>query len=308
MSAAERGSPLLERISPVHDVAGSWAWRRLDSTGGMLVSVPSCGMLPLSPEMLAPGDGKSAALDPAQFRWNRICRADEPAFSEAFEALWAEFGAAHEMEPRGVLAARFALGLSMRYEMITAHAAGDLAAVRDHTAIWAGDEVVVHLSHVLVRFRWRRTGLAGWLRAAPLIGARELAAARGLPEAPVTMVCEMEPDDGLDARRSIRLAAYERAGFAKVGGLEYFQPDFRPPEEIDAAGGARPLPFQLIVRQVGRDRERSVTGARVRHWVRALYGMYGAQFRAEDMAHPLLRLDRFPADDAIVPLIRPTQP
>jgi hypothetical protein len=263
-------------------------------------------VLALTPDLLAPGDGKSAALDPAQFHWTRIRSADHPLFPATYETLWAEFGATHGMELRGVLAARFAFGKSMRYEMIVAQQDGHFAAVRDHTAIWFEGEVVVHLSHLIVRPDWRRSGLAGWMRAVPLLTAQEVAAGNHAPAAPVTLVGEMEYDDGSDPARATRLLAYERAGYLKIGGVPYHQPDFRAPAEIDASGGARPLPYQLIVRQVGRETERTVTGVRVRRWARALYAMYGAQFRADDMAHPLLALDRYPADADEVRLVEPT--
>lgn len=270
-------------------------------------STPAFPVLALTPDLLAPGDGKSAALDPAEFAWTRIHSAEHPLFPAAYEALWAEFGAAHELESRSVLVNRFLLGPSMRYEMIIARQGGNLAAVRDHTAIWFEGEVVVHLSHLIVRPDWRRSGLAGWMRAAPVPTAREMAAAHGAPEAPVTLVGEMEYDDGTDPARATRLLAYERAGYGKISGVPYHQPDFRSVADIDAGGGARPLPFQLIIRQVGREMERTITGARVRRWVRALYAMYGAQFRAEDMAHPLLALERYPADTEAVPLVEPTR-
>lgn len=267
-------------------------------------------VLGLTPQLLAPGDGKAAALDPAGFAWTRIRDASDPAFRGAYDALWGEFGAANEMEEVGVLAERFALGTAMRYEMVVAHQDGELAAARDHTAIWMEGEVVVHLSHVLVREPWRRTGLGGWMRAVPILAARAVAADQGDPSAPITLIGEMEFDDGSDAKRAIRLLAYQRAGYVKVDPhvTEYHQPDFRSAAEIDAGGGPMPLPFQLVVRQVGRESDRVVSGERVRRWVRALYAMYGAHFRPQDMAHPALQLDRYPAPDAAIALLPPTQP
>jgi hypothetical protein len=265
-------------------------------------------VLALTPDLLAPGDGKSAELDPSQFEWRRIRSAEHPLFSAAYDALCAEFGA-HEVEQRSVLAARFALGLSMRYEMIVAEKDGAMAAVRDHTAVWMENEVVVHLSHLLVMPAWRRSGLAGWMRATPILTAHELAAGRGIPGVPVTLVAEMEYDDGSDPRCVVRLAAYERAGFVKVDpkAVRYHQPDFRSPLEIDATGGPRPPPFQLLLRQVGREHERAITGERLRRLVRALYALYGAQFRPADMAHPLLQLDDYPDSTAQIALVPPTQ-
>ena len=196
----------------------------------------------------------------------------------------------------------------MRYEMVLTQKSGALAAIRDHTAIWFEDEVIVHLSHLLVAPEWRRSGLAGWMRAASLLTAREFIAEHSRPSAAITLVGEMEYDDGRDPRRTVRLTAYERAGFRKIdpAAVRYFQPDFRTPAEIDASGGASPLPFQLIVRRIGTESERTIRGAKVRRIVRALYTMYAAQFRPCDMAHPSLALSTYPANDAEVALVAPT--
>lgn len=266
-------------------------------------------MLGLTPQLLAPGDGKSSSLDPAEFEWARVRSVNDPLFRVAYDALWAEFGAAHEMETAEVLEGRFALGPAMQYEMVLARKDGAVAAIRDHTAIWMEDEVVVHLSHVLVMEPWRRSGLAGWMRAVPILVAREVAAAHEKPDAAITLVGEMEYEDGVDEKRAIRLKAYERAGYLKLdpAATRYYQPDFRPPAAIDAGGGPNPLPFQLIARQVGREHERSVDGIRAGRWVRALHAMYGAQFRPQDMAHPRLRIGHF-AQTAEIALVPPTAP
>ena len=190
---------------------------------------------------------------------------------------------------------------------------GVFCAARDHTAVWipasnGTGEVVVHLSHVLVAPEQRRSGLAGWLRAAPVVAARELAASHGVPDAAITLVGEMEYDDGTDPKRAVRLAAYERAGYLKVDpvAVRFFQPDFRSPAVIDAAGGSVPLAFQLLVRRVGKENEKTLTGAEVRLLIQAIYAIYGAQFSAREMNHPLLSMDRYPAAGASVALVPPT--
>ncbi len=262
----------------------------------------------LTPDLLAPGDGKSATLDPAQFSWSQIRSCDDPYFETAYAALWREFGAAHEIETREVLAARMREAGRLRYEILLARRGTEIAAVRDHTAIACHGGIIVHLSHLLVAPEWRRSGLAGWMRAAPILTAREIAAATGTPGCTVTLVGEMEYDDGSDPRKALRLLAYERAGYLKIDPqtVRYHQPDFRPPEMIDASGGAQPLPFHLIIRRVGNEHEHSIPGGEVRRIVRALHTMYGAQFRAQDMAHPALNLASLPADQSEIALIPPS--
>jgi hypothetical protein len=209
----------------------------------------------------------------------------------------------NEMESPAILEGRFRLAPGMQYEMVLVLKEGEIAAVRDHTLIPSAGEVVVHLSHNLIEPKYRRTGLAGWMRAFPVATARETS-----PGALVMLVAEMEYDDPNEPERGIRLKAYEKAGFLKIdpAAVRYYQPDFRAAEVIDAEGGARPLPFQLLVRRVGRESERAMTGGEARRIVESLYRMYGAQFRPQDMAHPSLSLDGYPGENAEVLLIPPT--
>ena len=268
--------------------------------------------LPISSSDLAPGDSKSAALDLTVFDIARIRSVDDPLFDLAYERLWEEFGAKHEMELRETLDQRFRLAPRLLYEMLLVRRDGEFVAVRDHTAILARGEAhaVVHLSHNLVAPATRRTGLAGWLRAFPIATARECLAGHGNPlNTHLTLVAEMEYPQPDDPPRAIRLQAYERAGFRKIDPalVHYHQPDFRSPAEIDATGGPRPLPFQLIVRRVGREHERVISGAETRQLVGALYDIYSPQFRPADLAHPLLSLDRYPDERAIISLLPPAQ-
>lgn len=260
-------------------------------------------MLPLSARDLAPGDARSAELDLAAFSFQRIRSVADPLFEIAYELLWAEFGAKNEMERRATLEQRFALAPEMLYELVLVRREGEPVAVRDHTAIRARSGVIVHLSHNLVLPAWRRSGLAGWMRAVPIAAARELD-----PDALVTLAAEMEYADARDEQRLARLRAYERAGFRKVDPsvLKYHQPDFRAPEVIDATGGPQPVPFQLLLRRVGREGETEISGAGVREIVAALHGLYARQFRAEDMQHPLLSHDNLPPASATLSLLLPT--
>lgn len=264
--------------------------------------------LAFPPSDLAPGDVKSAALDVAAFQFDRIRGIDDPLFDLAHAELWAEFGAKNEMERRETLALRFALAPRILYEMVLVRRAGEFIGARDHTAIVSRDgmQAVVHLSHNLLAPAARRTGLGGWMRAFPIQTARECLTGK---KAPIILVAEMEYDDRSDLRRAIRLRAYEKAGFVKIDPqcVDFHQPDFRAPAEIDASGGPQPVKFQLVIRRVGREQETTIRGMEIRALVQSLYDIYGPQFRPQDMAHPLLDVARLPADGAIVPLLPPTQ-
>jgi len=270
------------------------------------------------PADLAPGDLKSLERDWSDIALHRVESTDDSLFDLAFGALWAEFGAAGEIEQAGVLGERMRWdpaeamdGCAMRYRMMLATSGGKFAAVRDHTAIVLADEpgVVVHLSHNLVAPEWRRTGLAGWLRALPVTTARSVLSAQGRPiDSPITLVGEMEHPDPTNPATLVRLKAYERAGYKKIdpARVGYLQPDFRAHHEIDLSGGPSPIPLSLIVRRVGREQEESLTGAEVRRIAASLYKMYGVGFRPRDMEAVKSSLEAYPSAGDPIPLIPPT--
>lgn len=271
------------------------------------------------PADLAPGDKKSLERDWSGIELHRIESTTDRHFDTAFGSLWAEFGSVGEIEQADVLAERlrwdpaiFVNGCAMRYRMMLVTAGGEFAAVRDHTAIVLEHSpgVVVHLSHNLVAPAWRRSGVAGWLRALPVTTARSVLAAQNRPtNSSITLVGEMEHPDIAKPGTQIRLKAYEKAGYRKVdpSRVNYLQPDFRPPREIDLSGGPQPIPLTLIVRRVGRETEEFITGAEVRHIAASLYKMYGAAFRAQDMAAVDPTLADYPADDEKIRLVLPTE-
>src|SRR5438094_636816 len=273
------------------------------------------------PADLAPGDGKALELDCRDLDVLRVHSIHEPLFGLAYGRLWNEFGPQHEMESREIVARRLAWHPAaaigncwLRYELILVLRQGRFVAVRDHTAVTTcargAPHAVVHLSHLLVEAAWRRTGLAGWLRALPIRTARACLAAAGFPAAsPITLVAEMEHPDPNFANRLVRLAAYEKAGFKNVdpARVKYFQPDFRPPEQIDASGGPRPLPFRLVLRRVGREEEQIIHGAEVREIVECLYRMYGTGFPEQHMAAVWQGLRDYPDHRANIPLVAPTR-
>lgn len=270
------------------------------------------------PGHLAPGDAKSLAGDWSGIALHDIRGTDDPFFDMAFGALWAEFGVIGEMEQAAVLARRFLWnpleprdGASLRYSLVLLTSGEKLVAVRDHTVIVLEDRpgAVVHMSHNLVAPEWRRTGIAGWMRALPITTAKDCLRLLGRSEdSPVSLVGEMEHLDADRPATRVRLTAYEKAGFKMVdpARVHYLQPDFRDPSEIDQTGGPRPVPLCLMLRRVGREHEDQVSGAEVLAAARSLYKMYGVEFRARDMRVVFDSLAAYPGEDETVDLIAPT--
>lgn len=242
---------------------------------------------------LAPGDRGVLAADWTDFTVDAVRSREDPAFEEGYRRLWTEFGPKGEMESRDVIAARLAwdprrpeVDCALLYEMLVVRRRGEVVAVRDHTAILGRGAavVVVHLSHVLVEPALRGSGLASWLRALPVTTARRCATLAAGGDVPVTLVAEMERDDGVTPAVVRRLRSYAKAGFSLVDPtrLDYHQPDFRSAAEIDASA-CTPLRLSLVIRRVGREQERAVAGAEVALLVDALYRMFGVHQRPADM-------------------------
>jgi GNAT superfamily N-acetyltransferase len=274
---------------------------------------------------LAPGDARASRLDVSGLALRAVASVDDPAFAPAYGFLAETFGPSGALERVDVLAQRFAWprhahadGWTLQYELLSiSDADGNIAAVRDHTAaVPPGDaeqtpQVIVHLSHVLVAKRWRRSGLGGWLRALPVQVARDCLrlSGRETDAAAMTLVAEMEEAAPGADERPASLLAYEKAGFRKLdpAQISYVQPDFRAPEEIDRGGGPRPLPFSLVLRQVGREDENEVSGAQARALARALYRIYRDGCRASDLAPLLARVEGdYPPPGKRVRLVPPT--
>jgi len=272
------------------------------------------------PGDLAPGDAKSLGSSWEGLSLHHITSRDEPLFDVAFGALWAEFGHVAEIEEPEVLAKRmawnsdvFSDGACMQYCLMLATRGEEFVAVRDHTAMLLEDEpgATVHLSHNLVAPSWRRSGIAGWMRALPITTARSLLARHGRPSnSPITLVGEMESFDADRESSLVRLKAYEHAGFRKVDprGVHYQQPDFRPAQQIDLDGTVRPLSLDLVIRRVGHEEDDVISGSEVMRIVRSLYKMYGRSFRAKDMAIVEATLADYPDADAAIRLLPPTCP
>jgi hypothetical protein len=84
------------------------------------------------------------------------------------------------------------------------------------------------------------------------------------------------------------------------------QPDFRSLKAIDLSGGPRPLSLALIIRRVGREMEKTISGAESLIIVDALYRMYAVTFRQSDMAPLIANLEKHPGSDDVIDLLPPT--
>jgi hypothetical protein len=235
-----------------------------------------------------------------RYELHSIEHPDHPDFERAFKILWDNFGPQGEMEPEHAVR-RFLLddafdplpsGTFIRYFLLVAKDLdGNLRGVRDGSVLynpaWAPDLCVVYLSHIYVLPPARGTVLTYWLRIAPVelaveylaeLHRRELVRLP-LPEQPgkyfgvrLNLAAEMEffsPEDRLSLQR---ILFYGRGGFDVIDprNFPYRQPDFRDPAVI-AATGQSPVPFMLLLRRMGREREARLPIEEAATTMRCLY-------------------------------------
>lgn len=209
---------------------------------------------------------------------------DDPAFASAYKLLSDAFGEHGEMEREEAIR-QFVLddpyqptpaGTFFRYFLLLAKdREGNVRGARDGSVLinqsYASDLCVVYLSHMYMVPPARGTVLSYWLRIAPVELAMQYIAdlvALGklqvpLPDAPgkafgmrVNLAAEMEywtPEDRLSLQR---ILFYGRGGFDAIDPrhFPYRQPDFRDPEIIRTTG-AEPIPFMVLLRRMGRERQ-----------------------------------------------------
>ncbi|MCB9688851.1 MAG: hypothetical protein H6735_27670 [Alphaproteobacteria bacterium] len=208
----------------------------------------------------------------------------DPLFAPAYRALWDAFGPAGEMEREEAIRGHLRedpfeplpSGTFLRYFLVAARDEhGNLLGVRDGSVFvnqsYAPDLCVVYLSHIYMFPEARGTVLSYWMRICPVDIAIQFMAElhyRGLirlpqPDQPgrnfgmrVDLAAEMEyfsPEDRISWQR---ILFYGRGGFDAINPrhFPYVQPDFRDPEEIRRTGH-QPLPFMILVRRMGRERE-----------------------------------------------------
>jgi hypothetical protein len=278
-----------------------------------------------------------------RYELHSIEHPDHPDFARAYQILWEAFGPQGEMEPESAIR-QFVLddafeptasGTYIRYFLIIAKDRdGNLRGVRDGSVLYnpayAPDLCVVYLSHIFMLPPARGTVLTYWLRIAPVELAVEYLfqlhqrgrVALPAPDAPgryfgvqLDLAAEMEyfsPDDRLSLQR---ILFYGRGGFDAIDPRQfpYRQPDFRDPAVIQATGNT-PVPFMLLLRRMGRERQARLPIDEARAVMRLLYDEFACfcapEFLQNSLDIVLQRLDerraQGKADVALLPL--PTGP
>jgi hypothetical protein len=240
-----------------------------------------------------------------------------PDYRKAFQILWDAFGPAGEMEPEPVVremlladpTVTLPSGSRARYFLLVARdrASGAIRGVRDGRVFvnpaYAPDLCVVYLSHIFMLPEARGTVLTYWLRIAPLdlaVTYLHVLHQRGLlalpaPDAPgryfgmrIDLAAEMEyfsPEDRLSLQR---ILFYGRGGFDAIDPrhFPYRQPDFRDPALV-ARTGDRPVPFMLLLRRVGREREARLPIDEARAVIQLLYDDFATFCEPEHLATSL---------------------
>lgn len=225
---------------------------------------------------------------------------DHPDFERAYQILWDAFGPQGEMEPKDAIR-RFLIedsfeplpsGTFIRYFLLVAKDRdGNLRGVRDGSVIynpaWAPDLCTIYLGHIFLLPQARGTVLTYWLRIAPVELAVEYLGQlqqRGLANLPLPdqpgkyfgiqldLAAEVEffsPDDRLSLQR---ILFYGRGGFDVIDPrhFPYQQPDFHEPAVIQEVGN-RPVPFMLLLRRMGREREARLPLDEASNVMRLLY-------------------------------------
>lgn len=273
----------------------------------------------IDPRDLSFGDSVPHPHLPSGIELCRIESPEDPLFEQAYQLLDDEFCRSNEIEPRGVLIDRLSWradqenenGFAMAYELLVLKVAGEIAAVRDHSAIVSQSEVTVHMSHVLVLPSWRRRGLATILRTLPVNFARRVAAIAGVPDAELTLFCEMDPvvPESPSLSNQVRRASYAKAGFLTIpAGHGYLQPDFRPTSLIHSdPDGPKPVTLDILFRRIGRENEVEISSSELIVHIERIYEMYQRHIAPEHMAACLAWLESFRTlPQKIYPLDKPT--
>lgn len=247
---------------------------------------------------------------------------NHPDFAAAFKLLWDEFGPSGEMEREEAIR-QFVLddiyqptaaGTYFRYFLIIAKDKdGNVRGARDGSVLinpsYSPDLCVVYLSHICMVPEARGTVLSYWLRIAPIELAVQYIAdlhALGklqvpLPDQPgkyfgmrLNLTAEMEywtPEERISLQR---ILFYGRGGFDVINPrhFPYRQPDFRDPELIKETG-YQPMPFMILLRRMGRERQATLPIEEARAVMRLLYDEFACHCPVEMLENSLqIVLDR----------------
>lgn len=239
-----------------------------------------------------------------------------PGFDEAYDLLWSAFGPSGEMERKDILA-RFlqsgthrwpVTGTLMRHFLLTArHEDGALCGVRDGAVLinpeYAPDLCLIYLSHIYMLPRARGTVMSYWLRIAPVEIAVQVMAslhadgklALPAPDAPgkyfgmnIVLAAEMEyftPEERVSWER---ILFYGRGGFDAINPrhFPYRQPDFRDLEVIRSTGNL-PVPFMVLLRRMGRERQATLPIREAQAIMRLLYDHFATYCAPEFLENSL---------------------
>jgi hypothetical protein len=247
---------------------------------------------------------------------------DDPGFLPAYKLLWDAFGPHGEMEREEAIR-QFVLddihtptaeGTYFRYFLLLAKdKEGNVRGARDGSVLinpnYSPDTCLVFLSHIFMTPQARGTVLSYWLRIAPTeIAMQYIADLHALgklkvpqPDAPgkyfgmrLNLAAEMEywtPEDRLSLQR---ILFYGRGGFDAINPrhFPYRQPDFRDPEIIRKTG-YEPIPFMVLLRRMGRERQGKLPIDEARAVMRLLYDEFSCHCPKEMLENSLqVVLDR----------------
>lgn len=257
-----------------------------------------------------------------QFEMWEILEPGDPDFPVAYRMLWEAFGPQGEMEREEAIR-QFLVddpyeampsGTFVRYFLLAARDVnGNLRGVRDGSVLinpdYAADLCMIFLSHIYMRPEARGTVLSYWLRIAPVEIAVQYLLELHLrgkirlpaPDQParyfgmrMDLCAEMEYFDAEEPLSWQRLLFYGRGGFDVTNPrhFPYQQPDFREPELIRATGN-RPIPFMLLTRRLGRERQATLPIDEASALMRLVYDDFACHCAREHLDSSLqLVLDR----------------
>jgi hypothetical protein len=247
---------------------------------------------------------------------------DHPDFSAGYQLLWEAFGPRGEMEREEAIR-RFLrddsyeptpTGTYIRYFFLVAKdKEGRVRGVRDGSVLINPDYdpelCLIYLSHIYMLPEARGTVLSYWLRISPVeLAVQYLADLAALgkirlpqPNAPgryfgmrMDLAAEMDyfdPEERLTWQRTL---FYGRGGFDAINPrhFPYLQPDFRDPEVIRQTGN-HPVPFMLLLRRMGRERQAKLPIEEAQAVMRLLYDDFACHCAPDLLASSLqLVLDR----------------